>query len=866
MYDLRVVRFIKTLDSCSIKNNESADYICLGHFDMMHIESLGSLTTEPLAVIQKDRDVLGEGEFNCSENHVYSLYILRNAQESEREDLIDFWNKDGRGAYTVVTRIHCDYPDGWEDKSPFSKIISEYCSKQSSDHVTGCAEEKCVLNLQGDINAAGGIKADVRCLIYDSLELGDSVAIMKGNSLAAILEVVRHISTNPCVRDTYTYCGVSRDLLQNVTLELSQVVAEGAELSHVSTRFSIRSRTAANIFFEKLLKNMDVVPQFYVTGTADHIIHWGKCSEEKLLEILREITQQSDSMYFSFNDIVTRVGIEQENNEGGDVPQPEQETESKLVRDGRVTFFRETVTWLRDDLRSDRARSDSEINWKYSLLKLLGTLETMYENYVMDDLANLIIPSVDALLVRIHHIKEHNGGRIPADLNGNILAFLRYWASLTNDISQLEGQLTQHPELVPVRYYIPAMLLQFELKFVEYCCNALADEGTRSFRPMLLPTDTEELYTYSPLDPKQEDYQKKCPLLVFVPLQDLYRPWQIAHRIAHEIAHYCGDAGRKRNDRHRVLIECMASFLANRWFYGFSRFLSEEEKDKLFDKTIKYVDILANMLDEMVHQKNPNVKEWYLSLSKIKINSVVKDIVLDERHFEQYLFYYDPSIFYNERNEYHEYRNRSIKQSIQSAAIRFREIRNHLDGLAHLCAECYADIAMVLLLKCGFNDYYTCVYHDEYQKLCKIYSEGVDSPPFAGGVLVHIDRMALVIYAIRGISDPDLRDQWEGDLAVKTVVYSSQWIGVASQFVDCIDQNVSKNFDAIHKEIEALPIHMELVRLGKFLRRCAEDIEEKLDHDSNCQASKEVVRENIKYVKDGSFDWERLRQFLTSSN
>ncbi len=38
MYDLRVVRFIKTTERQSILSNASADYICLGHFDMMHIE------------------------------------------------------------------------------------------------------------------------------------------------------------------------------------------------------------------------------------------------------------------------------------------------------------------------------------------------------------------------------------------------------------------------------------------------------------------------------------------------------------------------------------------------------------------------------------------------------------------------------------------------------------------------------------------------------------------------------------------------------------------------------------------------------------------------------------------------------------
>ncbi len=40
-YDVRVVRFIKTTLACPVNKNEHADYICLGHFDMMHLSRLG---------------------------------------------------------------------------------------------------------------------------------------------------------------------------------------------------------------------------------------------------------------------------------------------------------------------------------------------------------------------------------------------------------------------------------------------------------------------------------------------------------------------------------------------------------------------------------------------------------------------------------------------------------------------------------------------------------------------------------------------------------------------------------------------------------------------------------------------------------
>lgn len=860
MYDLRVVRFIKTTERQSILSNTSADYICLGHFDMMHIEQLGTLTNDPLAAIQQDRDVLGEGSFSCSINHVYSLYILKIVKEDEEKTLEGFWD-DRESVYTVVTRIHCDYAAGADHKRPFSRIIADHCIDEKSAHITAQGCVKGIIKLAGDINSTGKAKADVKCVLYDSLELGDSVAIMKSGSLSAILEVVRHISSNPCVRDTYTYCGISRKLLQDRDSDLDKLAMGNAELPHVSTRFSVRNNSAASIFFEKLLKDMDPVPHFYVTGTADQIIQWGNCSENRFLKIMRRITQQGDSMYLCFNDVMTRVGIRQVNIAPRDDETPETEETSKLVRDKRVKFFQETIDWLKEDLSRNGVDSKVEINWKYSLLKLLGTLETMYANYVMDDLANLIIPSVDAFLVRLNRIKENNDGSIPTKYNEDILEFLRHWTSLTNDVSQLESQLTQHPELIPVRYYIPAMLLQFELRFVEYCCDALSDEGTRSFHPMLLPTDTEELYTYSPLDPKQEKYQGKCPLLVFIPLQDLYRPWQNAHRIAHEIAHYCGDSGRMRKERHEVLTECMAYFVANRWYRDFSRLLSEDEAEKLHIKTSEYASDLANTVDALVRQADPDVEEWYLALSKRKLLSAVKDIINNEQYFDQYLFSYDPTIFYKGRNNFE-----SLKQSAQSAQIKLYEIRSHMDGLAHLCAECYADIAMVLLLECNFQDYYTCVYHEEYLRLRKIYRDGVDKPPFAGGVLSHIDRMGLVIYAIRGIGDPTLRQQWENGSVTATESANIQWIKTAAQFVDFLEKGSSDHFDPIHESIEALPLFYEFAKLGGFLRSCAHGIEEAFKQSAKRQEAKKAVMKSIQHVKDGEFDWEGLRQFLTVVN
>lgn len=107
-YDVQVVRFIKTTSEMPVSTNTTADYISLGHFDMMHITKLGDFTTMPLEAIQLDRDGIGESAFGCTENYVYSLYVLKGITAANQASLNDFWYQ--KSTYTVVSRIHCSYP------------------------------------------------------------------------------------------------------------------------------------------------------------------------------------------------------------------------------------------------------------------------------------------------------------------------------------------------------------------------------------------------------------------------------------------------------------------------------------------------------------------------------------------------------------------------------------------------------------------------------------------------------------------------------------------------------------------------------------------------------------------------------------
>lgn len=854
-YDVRAIRFIKTTADNPIKDNQRADYICLGHFDMMQIDELkckeGALDY-PLERIRKDRLSGREGEIQCPENFLNSLYVLKCICPEEAREVDGFW--DAKSTFTVVTRIHCKYfSDSRCPQKPFSTIIEAYCRKMAKNIRRGRNKPKdtCVVMLNGVMNSKTHAVASVKCLFYDSLELGDTVAIMKSNSLAAILDIIRNISNEQCVKDTYSYCGIRRAFLQSKDPIPKSCYEASAVLEHVSTRFSVRSNRYSREYFEALEKNLCGKKNIwkklsYVTGTADHIIHWGNCSEQEFLQIIQSLSQLSDRMHRSFNDVITRVGIWQ--------PKSDSSCSGSADKDDSeyawVQRLESTMQWLRSDIKSERSPS-----WKYTLLKLLGTLKTMSNNYVMDDLTQLIIPGVDAFLERIDYLRMDNNGEVPESYDLDISEFLDYWTSLSNDIAQLESQLTQHPELSPVRYYIPAMLLQFELRFVMKVCEALTDNEARRFRPMLIPSGMENLNTICILDPKSNLYKGTCPLLVFIPIRDLYRPWETAHRITHEMAHYCEDAGRNRNKRHEMMFSCIAYQIVEHWYGKFlDGTIESNYADQAYERSIDYIETLTANLMEIAEELCPHQGDWYLLSSKTAITVAVKEVLQDSRHVKQYIQTVYPRYFYS-----HSHNWINNVRLFQNEINQEESISEHIDLLTSLCAECYADLAMALLLNCDFETYYLCVYHDEYLHLKEHY-EGVVEPPLANSVRPHIQRMALMIMVMSTAAAG--KETWKIDDIRSKFAEKYPWVKFAINEAELIGDEWRTL--CTPGEIPPCLTPEEIRRMSDYLAQCAKMLKDKLEGRKYGKRHHVVqqLRKNINFVNAEQFDWDAIRKFL----
>lgn len=869
-YDVCAIRLIKSTSNNPLSSEKSAGLVSLGHFDFMNIERLkSSEVTNPLELIQEDRISGGESKFRCNINQVYTLYILRQIKESDLKCIDLFWNQTT--VFTVVTRIHCKYPSKGAQHH-LTKQLHEYCSSQTRlySKVTIHEVNAEVIVLDASFDGDAQHLSKVSCLFYDSLELSDSVAVIKGNSISSIMEVVQFLSLESSVKDTYTYCGIDRQLLQDGTQNIVDMIPVGARLAYFETRFSVRNRNYAEVYFSQLkgespTKNLES----YVTGTADRTVCWEDTSEENLINIVRKMIVLSPGSHRCFNDIITRVGILPE---PVDKKNPEYTLLSNL---NSLHYAKSHHSFVpTEEIKNyllNKQREPSAPSWVYSMLKLLGTLESMQENYVMDDLAALIVPGVEALLARIQYLLRLIG-EIPSQYNSEILRFLNSWVDLTHDVSQLESQLTQHPELSPVRCYIPATLLRFEKCFMEKCGNLLLDRKLgREFVPMLIPFAERDLYTTAPLDPRQEPYVGKSPLAVYIPIRAFYDPWRCAHHMAHEVAHYSGDDARLRSTRYEAICECTAWFIAGGWIQKFGEcarpfdYASIENgvfyiKDCIMKKSESYLD----------------GSEYYLRQTLEAVARVRIDIINELRYCEKFLYSVNPEYFYSHSSKY-------LQGVKDEAYVRYlivlgENYLDHLKSLKYVAAECYADLSMILLLDSTFESYYSCLYDEEYLYQSQTNCEGVVSPPFNQEVVTHIQRMALVIASCQDENNSSILKEWniadilEGNRATKPW---AAWAAAMAQAVISPDGKTHKGIDMQEMlrrwqtEDEKILSLEELKVMAKYLSKCAGELSKQLKKK---RVKKNELIKVLSYLRNeqgnekDTLMWDQLQEYLLQNS
>lgn len=870
-YDIRVVRLIKSTQTNPLSSylmGAENIWVCLGHFDIAIIDQLTVQPNRtPLQAVQEDsmrlwnpaslRDPNATFSFDdaAENNYVYPLYAIRQIGECPEQEppQEDFWNIPTN--FLAVTRLHCDRGNGCSPDCSFPELLVKRLMQTYPDFQEA---DRDYLQLRVEIpSVEQTLPVSIR--FYESLELGDVIGFIKCNSISTILQIQRTLYEAPCVSDAYSYCGIHNRLFQPDAQPFDGDLLKCLTLEYVSTRFSVKLANCAEKVYPVLLGEdyASSNQHFFVVGNADTLIDWKNCSEWALLEQLRKIVwldalvesppEHPGLMYQAFYDVITRIGLKHRPPRNA---RPEGFQKSKS---------RSTIQ-CPEAVRAALMETDSAVQWHYPLVKLLGTLQTMSDNSVMDDLSSLLIPGVNALLKRIEYFLEKRKtiGEVL------LLSFLDACSSLVNDILHLENQLVQHPELMPVRYFIPAIVLGFEQKFISECACLIEsldskanppESPTRSFQPIIFPSCETNTSTRCYFDHKLDpDYTGETPLAIYVPVSQLYQPWEVLHILCHEVAHYCGDTLRNRDVRYDCIINSAAEFVLQWWQSAYQLQYSPSKKpviDKMQDKLARQISKgYRPELADADKYLDPLRKELPRSVSEIAASRVMQ---------EEYL--YDLLAYDTAEAQVKAVATLDNMNSMRSG-IRFHQLfQKHLERclISHY-KECYADIVMILFLNCEFQDYYECVYGKE----CMTFLAGGAEPSNLPDKMLweyHTDRLALVVLTMQNLEG---YESWFDTHARIESKAEGKWAEVAAEKVEkwkgCTG-NAPMWFQKYLKDEAANPYKLtafEVQQLLKYLNRCSQTIVQSIGNQPKIQP----LRDLLEKLKAENFDWRSLRNYL----
>lgn len=698
-FDTRVI----VLSKCSpdndvqteLKKPEKNGYVCLGHFDFMRVTPLAG--DDSLHSVERD--------YSERNNYSYPLYILHHPTERTAA-LAGFW--ETKSCFMTVSRIHFT-PSARDGTNCIQESLR--CLHEGSPL---CGEQPGELSIRtgGDL---------VHCVFYHTLELSDLVVVLKSNSILACLGAIRQMMEVSVVGNVYSFCGVHGDLCrpdmekaigkwdqEEVCSHFQKTAREAMEqtIPYASMRFSVIVTRNARCFLERSGR-----PYFFVSGTADAIINFSGAPMKELIQYIAFLAtgtfpvgeDSSIDLYDAFGDVITRIGILYSDR-----------TSDLALAVGPRKHISALVT-AQESLRKVLKKLPAQNRWFPILGAQIDSLITMMGNCITDDLSVLIWPSVQALVERLSFLKDHSCPIGPKQ-EAEIGEFLNCWDILENDISRLEGELSQKPELLSSRYYVPATLLAFYMALMHTYNEfllAVNEEKNQSYIPLIAYNVEPRACTVCILDPSTdritstgktpEVYQKATPLLVSLPVSMLYSPLEAVIVLCHEMSHYTGSGTRRREERFQRILASFADLISKIW-----KLDGNEDYPIVFEDCIKLKQEVEKKLREAYKKSYPDDKKHYIKELFSHLEAVILQV------------FYDEALQSNLMQSY--LVEKTKLQSIVKYARHFsfnlhsdglQEIKMHVRTLLLLYRECYADLAAVMALNLSAEDYLIYIFHRE---------------------------------------------------------------------------------------------------------------------------------------------------------
>lgn len=813
--DLRVVELWKTsaentlaqmIKRQPLHSDDTNRYVCLGHFDSICVKAMDA--SAPLSAIENDSKE--------RDNYCHPLYIVRDiSQTNECLDL--FWAS--QSCFMTISRVH------------FSLSVNGNLETLMAALEDLADDKKRIRNYLGDMGIYVNGEA-VYIAFYRTLELGDIVMALKSNAITSCLEVIRRIMEVSTVGDVYSFCGIHYALVESQDVKSAAAAwdirncggslyftstamrAIQKTIPHVSMRFSIASIQCAKFFWE----TMEFLPSF-ISGTADALQLLNEQRVETLIRCIHHLvfgTYTVDGaeihMYDAFEDIITRIGTGYGQAYVGSLKA------KPRVLPGNLPKIREACQSAVIDIEE----KCKDARWLSVLKAQTNTLITMMGNCVTDDLSMLITPSVQALLERLKYIIHYNGV-ISRRQETEIGAFLNSWDILENDISRLEGQLSQNPELMSSRYYIPATLLAFYMALLSRYNSLLLtidESGEQGYVPLVTYNSApRRACTTCILDPAFDNpvedgsnpYEGLTPLLVSLPVTMMYKPMETAVVLCHEMSHYTGTSNRFRKTRFEYILTGCAGKIAKAWKLDGHEMFGLEP-----DEIMRVLGDIAQRLEtgytnEYCGASNPS-GGYYIDQLRHNLPKVITDVYYDLKFHSSLVQRYAP------------------RGRVESGAIAYArsfdiceqhetlgKITGSLQNMLLLYRECYADLMAILTLQLTKDEYLLYMFYPEEQYLQEI---GLDNSTIQRRMAELCFQAAAVLYVLQ----TDCTDESSTPRINKE---QKKWISETTEIIKKYHTNFVAEKDIPISE-NAILLQSEYLSLINYLKYCEENISKKL--------------------------------------
>lgn len=828
-FDLRVVELSKSSRSSrlceKLKAADENSYVCLGHFDFLRISPLEG--EDPLKCVEED--------FKKRDNYNYPLYILHDSTKDSAA-LTGFW--ETKSCFMTVSRIHFT-PTGKKGVDCIREALEKL---HEGFPLRGEQPGELSIEVYGEL---------VHCVFYRTLELSDLVVVLKSNSILSCLQAIRRMMEVPVVGNVYSFCGVHGELCDPrieeamerwdasaPRLRFKQSAKEAMEqaIPYASVRFSVIATRNAKLFWSQTKR-----PAYFVSGTADAIINFSGASMKELVRYIAFLSTQeipvdrerSVSMHDAFGDIITRLGVSYDKTYGlAPAPGPKES----------IPALKRTQESLKNAVGD---LPDKQTRWFPILAAQIDSLITMMGNCITDDLSILIWPSVQALIDRLSYLSKGNY-RIGRKQEAEIGEFLNCWDILENDVSRMEGELSQKPELLSSRYYIPASLLAFYMallhKYNEFLLAANGEKD-QSYIPLITYNVEPRASTHCILDPStdrpNEVYRKVTPLLVSLPVSMLYSPLETVIILCHEMSHYTGTFTRRRKRRFKRILSSCAELIATEW-----KLDGRSDYPLIREGYVGIPETLRQKL-EALYPEDPKDTQYYIA----DLNAHLYQIIVH--------VFYDEGLQSSLLQDYLEAKTKpkSILKYAKSFDASTRNqslhvIRKHVRNLLILYKECYADLVAVMALGLSAEEYLLNVFHREAQYIKEVFSDETAERLWEIQI-----QAALVLHTLE-------KNFAQDSQTLSCTEEQRQWLEEWKGEINRYRNAFSIKRDIRYRSGDDTAMHFgEYFNLLCYLKDCKEALEEGFQKEEVRERQAKLI-EMMNMVK-GYFDLEAIQQAIT---